>query len=457
VGLFLRRSQNDPDLTFKELNPRKSDYRAPINRRDEMKPEDNQKLTPEAWKILIFVMVAWIFDAADGTIYALTLPMIREEFHLSLAQMGGIGSVFLAGAVVGSALIPLLADKKGRRWGMVTCISLYSLFSGFTGLAQNLSQISIARFFTGCGTGGEWPIGAAYLSEVVPAKKRGFAMGLMQAGYPIGYFLAGAIFAVLISWNFGWRSCFYVLVIPAILCIWVLKSLRESDRWQQERQKGQTEQKRISYAELFRPEYRKFTVIGTLLHVFGGFWSWGLIIWFPTILMLDFHIEKIMSSYITMYMWGIAIIGYICAGPISDKIGRKRSMLFFATTCLFSVCILYYLKATSVVSMPAIYTIATILGWGMGVYTILIGYSSEIFPSHVRSLGIGFSVGVGKVAAMAAPLLIGIIAQTYSVTTGLLVAVIVGWMMVPTIFCGPETAGKRLEDIIPVAGKSTAD
>jgi putative MFS transporter len=155
---------------------------------------DENKMTSMAWKVLAFVFFAWVIDAADGTIYSLTLPLIKEEFDLSLTQMGMVASGFLFGAVVGSFLLPIFAEKKGRRWGMVACVSLYSMFTSVIGIAQNITQIILGRFFTGLGTGAEWPIGAAYLSEMVPAQKRGWAMGIMQSGYPAGYFLAGGLF-----------------------------------------------------------------------------------------------------------------------------------------------------------------------------------------------------------------------------------------------------------------------
>jgi MFS family permease len=413
------------------------------------------KMSKYAWKVMLFVLFAWVFDAADGVIYALTLPLIRDEFGLSLSQMGMIGSVFLFGAVAGSIIIPLIADRKGRRVGMVTCISLYSLFSGLTGLAQNFIHVIVARFFTGCGTGGEWPVGAAYLTEVVPANKRGFAMGCMQAGYPIGYFIAGAIFAVAISWNLGWRSCYYVLLIPAIFCVFVLSHLKESDRWLQAKaerikaqEAGNIEEKKISYRELLKSEYRKPTIIATILHICGGFYSWGLVMWFPTILMLDFHIDKMTTASIIMFMWAIATFGYIFAGPISDRIGRRSTMAIFVTISLLSVIYLNYLKTQAFVPLSTMYIIAVLIGLGMGAHTILISYSTEIFPSYVRSVGVGFAIAVGKAAGMAAPALMGAVADKYSVAFGLLIAVIVGFGMVPAMFFGPETAGKSLEEIV---------
>ena len=411
--------------------------------------EDEHLMTPFAKKVLLFVFVAWIFDAADGAIYSMTLPLIRAELGLTLPQMGLIGSFFLGGAFIGSILLPYLADRKGRRWGMAACIGLYSVFSGFTGIAQNFNQVAAARFFTGWGTGGEWPVGAAYLSEVVPAKKRGFAMGLMQSGYPIGYFLAAGLFAAFMAWGLGWRACYFVLVIPAILCFLVLSNLKESNRWQSKRQAASgAEAPKVNYWELFRPEYRRFTIVCTLLHICAGFYGWGLAIWFPSILMLDFKVPAVTTSYIVMFMWVPAYFAYVIGGRLADKIGRKPTMAIFATAFLIGVGSLNYLKTLSGVDVTTLAIIATLIGCGHGYNTVLITYTGEIFPSHVRSMGAGFAVAIGKAAAFMAPFALGVISQYYSISVGLMVGAIVGWMMVPLMLLGPETAQKRLEEIV---------
>lgn len=416
---------------------------------------DDNKMTPLAWKVLLFVFLGWVIDAADGTIYSLTLTSIRNEFNLSLTQMGMIASAFLGGTVIGSFLIPMLAEKKGRKIGMILSISLYSLFTGVVGIARNAITVAFGRFFTGWGTGAEWPIGAAYLTEMVPTKKRAWAMGIMQAGYPIGYFLAAGIFAIFMAQNWGWRGCYLVLVTPAIMCIPLRATLKESSTWlknQEELNKGlitgERDQKKANLRELFKSKYRKFTILATALHVFGAVFSWGLVVWVPSAVMLDFHVDKVRTAQFVMFSWGVATFGYLAAGPLADRYGRKRILTLYTTIGLIAVLALNYLRTLPTVSHVYLYVLGAFIGTAVGANVIYITYTSEIYPSHVRTLGLGFSVSTGKVAAVFTPTVMGMIAQRSSVTFALLFSAVIGMLMVPLIYSGPETAQKKLEDIV---------
>jgi MFS family permease len=306
------------------------------------------------------------------------------------------------------------------------------------------------------GTGAQWPIGAAFLTESVPAKKRGLALGIMQAGYPVGYFISALIFALIVHFSLSWRGCYIIPVIPGLIVLWLCTRLKESDRWEAERalkekRKAAGEDvKHANYAELLKKGYRKYTTIAIVMHFCGGFYAWALIIWFPSILMLDFKIDKMTTSYITMVMWAVAGVGYVSAGPISDRIGRKPTMALYQSGSLVTAIIILWLKSSVGLAAPqwSLWVLACSAGWCMGAWTVLITYSTEIFPTRIRSLGTGFAVGVGRVGPVLAPGVLGAIAQHYTVSVGLLIAACLGMMMVLAMLFGPETAMKRLEDIV---------
>lgn len=411
------------------------------------------RMTPMAKRVLAFVLLAWVVDAADSTMYSLTLPQIREEFDLSLPTMGLIASLFLCGSVLGALLIPIIADRRGRRLGMCVCISIFSLFTGIVGVAHQAWVVAIGRFFTGAGAGGEWPIGAAYLAEMVPAKKRGFAMGLMQAGYPIGYFLAGAIFALFTWLGLGWRACFLVLVAPVLLCIPIMKWLKESDRWaagRAPRGAGEVadEPRPRGFKVLFCAPYRRYTLIAVGLHVFGAIFSYGLVVWVLSAIVMDFKMSKMQAAQFVMFAWGVGTLGYLVAGPLADRVGRKWVLSLYTLLGLAAVIWLnLMLRSGTPVAFTDLLLPGVLIGTSLGVAGIYITYTSEIFPAHLRTLGLGFSVSIGKATALFVPTLLGLVAQGANVTTALLIAVGVGVLMIPTILCGPETAGRALEDI----------
>jgi MFS family permease len=416
---------------------------------------DDNKMTSLAWKVLFFVSFGWVIDAADATIYSMTLPSMRSEFSLSLTQMGMIASIFLGGTMIGSFLIPLLAEKKGRRVGMILSISLYSFFTGFVGIAQNAVTVALGRFFTGWGIGGEWPTGAAYLTEVVPPKKRAWAMGIMQAGYPVGYFLAAGIFAVFMAQNWGWRGCYFVLITPAVICIPLRATLKESPTWLKNREdlsrvsiNDEPNQKKANVRELFKPKYRKSTFLATGLHLFGAIFSWGLLVWVPSALMLDFHLAKVKAAQFVMFAMAAGTVGYFAAGPSADRFGRKKVLAIYCSIGLLAVLGLNYLRTLNNVPMAWLVAMGAFIGISLGAFTVIITYTSEVYPSHIRTLGLGFSVAVGKVAAVFIPTVMGAIAQRTSVTFALLISTAIGMLTIPTIFSGPETAGRTLEDIM---------
>ncbi|REE07394.1 AAHS family benzoate transporter-like MFS transporter/SHS family lactate transporter-like MFS transporter [Paraburkholderia sp. BL27I4N3] len=414
----------------------------------------DERMSPMARRVLIFVFLAWVIDAADSTIYSLTLPQIRDEFGLSFTQMGLIASVFIAGSVLGAFILPAFAEKKGRRAGMAACIGIFSLFTGIVGVAHHAAVVAVGRFCTGLGTGAEWPIGAAYLSEMVPAKKRGLAMGIMQAGYPVGFFLAGGIFALFTSLGLGWRACYVVLVIPALMCIPVLKWLKESPAWLANRAArldsahADRSAKKSRFRELFAPEYRRFTLIATALHIFGAIFSYGLVVWVPSAIMLDFHIDKMQTAQFVMLAWGVGTFGYLAAGPLADRFGRKIILTLYTILGMIAILYLNYLHRLGGASLTSLYVPGILIGISLGVAAVYITYTSEIFPSHLRTIGLGFSVGVGKVTALAVPTALGAIAQHSSVTTALLLSTAIGFLMIPVVYCGPETARRKLEDIV---------
>jgi len=417
-------------------------------------PVPRETMTPMARRVLLLVFLAWVVDAADSTMYSLTLPQVREEFDLSLPTMGLIASLFLCGSVLGALLIPIIADRRGRRIGMCICISIFSVFTGVVGIAHHAWVVALGRFFTGAGAGGEWPIGAAYLSEMVPARKRGLAMGLMQAGYPVGYFLAGGLFALFTWLGFGWRACFLVLVVPILLCIPIMKWLKESDSWSAGRAPQPAGHAtdalgKRGFGLLFSAAYRRYTLIATGLHVFGAIFSYGLVVWVPSAIVMDFKMDKMQSAQFVMFAWGVGTLGYLIAGPLADRVGRKLVLSLYTLLGVAAVVWLnLMLRSGQPVAFNDLLLPGVLIGTSLGVAGVYITYTSEIFPAHLRTIGLGFSVSIGKATALFVPTVLGLVAQWSNVTTALLIAVGLGVLMIPIILCGPETAGRSLEDII---------
>ena len=170
--------------------------------------------------------LGWMLDAMDVMLYSLVLVAIQKDLGLSPGSSGLLMSLTLVTAAAGGILFGRLADHWGRVRAMMASILVYSLFTGLSGLSQNIWQLAVCRLLLGLGMGGEWASGATLVAETWPPEHRGKALGLMQSFWAIGYALAVGVNWV-VSPRFGWRAVFFVGVLPALLTVWMRHGVEE--------------------------------------------------------------------------------------------------------------------------------------------------------------------------------------------------------------------------------------
>lgn len=410
-----------------------------------------EPMSKESRVTLLLVVLAWIAASMGNGAWTQSIVEIREEFGIDSTTIGYINSTFMLGGALGSFLIPVVADRFGRRWGMFICVAMATVGCFFVGIAAALPLLVLARFISVAGQSAEWSIGSAHLSESVPAGKRGMAMGVQQMGSPISTFLVAAAIAVLAASGFGWRYNFFLCAIPIVLVIFILIFVKESAHWRASREQHRTdssEQPKVSWRQMFRPEYRKFTLFAIALHVGGGIWAQTNGIWFTTGMRQDFGMDAVQGAKITSWMWFIGIFGYFFAGRISDWIGRKRAFLLMISTLVIGVGAVNLLLVTSTTSTWLLWGSVAVWGFGLGAHSVMIAVSSEVFPSYLRAAGIGLAIGIGRLAVVATQPLIGSLVDRMWVCTILLVIALVYALVLIPVFRMPETANKQLEDIV---------
>jgi len=141
-------------------------------------------------RALLASTLGWALDGMDVTLYAMVIATLMQSLRLSAAEAGLLASVTLVASALGGFLFGFLADRAGRRKALMLSILVYSVFTAACGLARNVHELALFRFFLGLGMGGEWATGAALVAETWRAKHRGKALGLMQSGFAVGYALA---------------------------------------------------------------------------------------------------------------------------------------------------------------------------------------------------------------------------------------------------------------------------
>src|SRR3954468_21240843 len=182
---------------------------------------------PAARRALLAASVGWMFDGFDIMIYSMVLAAVLAEFGISKTVGGVLGSLTLLGSAAGGVLFGTIADRHGRRVGIIGSVLTYSLFTAACGLAQTVWQLAVFRFVLGLGMGGAWTTGAALVSETWPDRHRGKAVGLMQSAWAIGYGSAAALAAVVLP-RYGWRAMFFIGALPALAAFWMHVGLDES-------------------------------------------------------------------------------------------------------------------------------------------------------------------------------------------------------------------------------------
>jgi len=161
--------------------------------------------------------LGWTLDAFDYFLLTFVIVTVAKEFDVSTAQITYALFLTLAARPLGALLFGRLADRYGRRPILMLDVILFSLFEFATAFASSLTALLVLRFLFGVAMGGEWGVGASLAMESIPAKARGAVSGLLQSGYPCGFFLAALANWLLVD-HVGWRGLFVVGAIPACWC-----------------------------------------------------------------------------------------------------------------------------------------------------------------------------------------------------------------------------------------------
>src|SRR5690348_17252273 len=261
--------------------------------------------------------LGWTMDAFDYFLVVYCLTAIGRDFHVSDAAMALSLTMTLAFRPVGAFIFGLLADRYGRRLPLILNLIFYSLMEVLSGLAPNYTTFMVLRALFGIGMGGEWGVGASLAMEKVPPRIRGLLSGVLQQGYAVGNLLAGACYYFLFD-KLGWRPLFFIGGLPAVLSLFVLFHVKESEVWQQTKQE--------SWTHLFRAilSYWKVFVFMVVLMTCFNFVSHGTQDMYPTFLQRQWNFPAKARSAMTMVSAVGAIIGGTLFGMLSDRMGRRR-------------------------------------------------------------------------------------------------------------------------------------
>jgi MFS family permease len=380
-----------------------------------------------------------------------------RDLGMSKTVAGTLGTLTLLASGIGGVLFGFLADRIGRKQALMASILTYSVCSFASGLATSIAMLAVARFVLGLGMGGEWNTGATLVAESWPTEFRAKAISIVQSSWALG-FAAAALVAGPVARYYGWRAVFFVGILPAVVTLWIQRSVPESDMWR-ERQGAIAENElrgasgnvtsevSTKFSIIFRAPYARHTFALLLFNFFGMFAWWGLFTWLPPYLSLP--VEQGGRGFGVMGMTALMVIlnlcgmfpGYASFGWVADHLGRRKAFLLY--TLVASLLIPLYAAARSAGWLLVIGTLVAFFGTGIFSGSGIMG--SEIFPTSVRARALGFTYNGARTLSSVAPLVIGRVGQAkglswafYLCAAGYLLAALMTTQL-------PETKGKKLE------------
>jgi MFS family permease len=386
--------------------------------------------------------LGWMLDAMDVLLYSFVLDDIRREFALSDRTSGLLIALPLASSAVGGALFGLLADRIGRTRALTGSIAVYSLATAACGLAQSAEQLATFRIVLGLGMGGEWATGAALVAETWPAEHRGKALGVMQSAWAIGYAAAATVNALVLP-VWGWRGVFLAGLAPAVLTLWIRRSVEESPVWLEDRARPSTagRARRSMDAPLFR-----LAVVVAAMNAASMFAWWGLFTWIPSYLARPPAQGGAGLSLLRTSTWIVLMqvgmwLGYVSYGFLSDRFGRRRTYVSY----LLVAAVLVPLYGATRAPLALLLLGPFVAFFGTGYFSGFGAVTAEIFPTAVRATAQGLTYNAGRGLSALAPFTVGALAAHYgiggafSITSGAFVLAAVLWIWIP------ETRGRSLD------------
>jgi MFS family permease len=403
------------------------------------------EVTSAQRRTLIAAALGWGLDGFDVLLYSNVQVHVMAALGIHSKAMAGLPNAFmLLASGIGGVLFGFIADRIGRTKALMLSILTYSLCSLGSGLSTSLVVLIFFRFVLGLGMGGEWNTGATLVAETWPAHLRARAIAIVQSAWAWGLAAAALVaWVVLDRWHQNWRVVFFVGLLPALVTLWIRKSVPESEMWKQQAQSKE----KAPFSEIFSPALRKQTIFLLLLNVFGLFAWWGLFSWMPPYLTLPvekggrgFGMMSTTALLVTLNLVGM-FPGYLCYGWIADRLGRRRSLV------LFTLCAALLIPLYAAARMPwVILILGALVGFfGTGFFSGSGLVGSEIFPTRVRARALGFTYNGARALSCVAPYTIGRVADTHSLSWAFsicAVAFLLASLMASQL---PETRGKQLE------------
>ncbi len=371
--------------------------------------------TREQRVVVIASYLGWTLDAFDFFLMVFMLKAIAAEFMADVTAVAFAVTLSLAMRPLGALIFGRLADRFGRRPVLMIDVGIYSLLELLSGFSPNLTVLLVLRALFGVAMGGEWGIGAALTMETVPTHARGLVSGILQAGYPTGYLLASVVYGLFFD-AIGWRGMFMIGVAPALLILYIRRNVPESSSWVASQSRP-----RPSWSVIFQRDW-KLALYAIALMTSFNFFSHGTQDIYPLFLQAQHKFDThTVSLIVVTYNIG-AILGGLCFGYLSERIGRRNAITLAALMALPMIPLWAFSSSPYVLAAGAFWIQFAVQGaWG-----VIPAHLNELSPDDLRATFPGLVYQLGNLIASGNAPLQTMIAENNGGNYGLALGLVVG-------------------------------
>jgi MFS family permease len=408
-----------------------------------------QSTTANERRVLLATYAGYGLDGFDFMIYSFIIPSLLTLWGMSKAEAGYIATGALITSAVGGWAAGVLADRFGRARILQLTVLWFAAFTFLSGFTHSFGQLFFARAMQGFGFGGEWSVGSVLVAEIIDARHRGKATGLVQSSWSVGWALAALAFwavSIAVPPAIAWKILFWMGILPGLLVVYIRRNIAEPaifTRLQAQRAQAAGGIRGGGYLDIFRPPQLRTTILATCLSTGMLAAYYSITTWLPTFLATERHLSVAgTTGYLLMVISG-SLAGYLVSAWLTDAIGRRRGFMLFAGCA--TVLILLYTRMPVTGGM---FLIGFPLGFFvLGIFSGMGACLAELFPSAMRGSGQGFTYSVGRGIGGFCPSFIGLLSTRFPLGDAIAGFTVAAYaLVIISAWAIPETRGRVLTE-----------
>ncbi|MBV7276639.1 MFS transporter [Clostridium sp. PL3] len=393
---------------------------------------DESKFNKFFLMVFMISFVTLIFDGYDMTVYGTTLTLMMKDLGLNATQTGFLASSALLGMVIGAIIFGMLADRIGRKFVIITGICFYALFTALCGFTSNPYIFAALRFLSGMGMAALTPVINSLLSEYSPKLNRNFLLSLANIGIPFGQLLCTFI-GILIIQTTGWRTLYFIAVIPVFMIFFVKKYMPESmifyhrkaekDKIRDILEKANPEftldkndeyklsslnNSKATLSSLFQNGLARNTILIWIMFFCNLYINFGMLTWLPKLMTMMGYSLKFGLVFTATYI-GASCISIPVAGRFLNRFGFKKVLgLSYIITAI--VFIAMTVKMSTTMFMSTFVIAGIFIGYQQSLTYV---FASTSYPISIRGTAVGWGSSVARAGSFFAPIFVGMLISAH--------------------------------------------